>query len=135
MLQLCEIAISIGDKMKKHNQLMGACGLDCKECDVFRAPNNPSVAHEIVEWVKKQRAIEMRPQDIHCLGCKGDRAKHWSPDCWILKCCVDKEGLEFCHQCHSFPCDKLNEWAKGSRRYGEALSQLKKMKRDEEGSL
>jgi hypothetical protein len=120
--------------MKKHNHSMGACGLDCKECDVFRAPNNPGLAQEIVEWVKKQRAIEIRPQDIHCLGCKGDRAKHWSPDCWILKCCVDKEGLEFCHQCHSFPCDKLNEWAKGSRRYQEALSLLKEMKRNEEHS-
>jgi hypothetical protein len=120
--------------MKKHNQLMGACGYDCKECDIFRAPNNPSVAHEIVEWLKKQRAIEKRPQDIHCLGCKGDRAKHWSPDCWILKCCVDKKKLEFCYQCHSFPCDKLNEWAKGSRRYGKALSRLRKMKRNEEDS-
>jgi hypothetical protein len=120
--------------MKKHNQLMGTCGIDCKECDVFRAPNNPSIAQEIVEWVKKQRAIEIRPQDIHCLGCKGDRAKHWAPDCWILKCCVDKKGLEFCYQCHSFPCDKLNEWAKGSRRYEEALSRLKKMKRNKEDS-
>ena len=34
---------------------------------------------------------------------------HWSPDCWILECCVDKKKLEFCYECEDFPCDKLTE--------------------------
>jgi hypothetical protein len=121
--------------MAEHNQLTGACGYDCRECGIFRAPNNPSVAHEIVERFKKQRGTEIRPQDIHCLGCKGDRAKHWNPECWILECCVDRKGLEFCYQCQDFPCSRLNEWAKGDGRYEKALSQLKEMERLEEDKL
>jgi hypothetical protein len=121
--------------MGKCNQLTGACDLECNECDVFQAPNNPRIAQEIVEWVKQRRAIDMRPQDVHCLGCKGDRAKHWDPDCWILKCCVDEKGLEFCHQCHDFPCGRLTEWAEGSEGYGEALRRLSRMKKSEKGSL
>ena len=39
--------------MNKHNQLMAACGLDCKECDIFRAPDNPEVAHQVVDWLKE----------------------------------------------------------------------------------
>jgi hypothetical protein len=111
---------------------MGACGLDCNECDIFQAPDNPELRHRIADWLRRQGATDLRPQDIRCLGCKGDRAKHWSPDCPILRCCVDEKGLEFCYQCQVFPCGKLNEWAKEDNRYEEALSRLKKMKRDEE---
>ncbi len=58
---------------------------------------------------KKQ---DVKPEDIHCLGCRQDRAKHRSADCWILQCCVDKEGREFCCRCDEFPCDGLVEWSK-----------------------
>ncbi len=115
--------------MNKHNQLIAACGLNCSECDIFRAPNNPEIAQEIVDWFKKEKDTEVKIEDIRCLGCKGDRKKHWSPDCWILECCVDKKGLEFCNQCADFPCKKLDQWAKGSKGYEEALSRLKEMKR------
>jgi len=108
--------------------------LDCRQCDIFRAPSNPELAHELVEWYRKHRGREVRPKDIHCSGCKGDRAKHWLPSCWILKCCVDEKGLEFCYQCYDFPCPKLNEWAKGAKEYEAALRRLKKMKRGEEDS-
>ena len=69
--------------MKKHNQLIGACGLDCQTCDIRQATNDPKVAREISDWFKKQRGEDVRPEHIHCGGCKGDRATHWSSDCWI----------------------------------------------------
>ena len=115
--------------MNKQNQLIAVCGLNCKECDIFHAPNIPEIAQEIVDWLKKERDTEVKIEDIRCSGCKGDRTKHWSPDCWILKCCVDKKGLEFCNQCVDFPCEKLSQWAKGSKGYEEALNRLKEMKR------
>jgi hypothetical protein len=102
--------------MNKHNQLIAVCGLNCNECDIFKATNNPVIAQEIVDWLKKERDTEAKIEDIRCLGCKGDRTKHWSPDCWILKCCVDK------------PCEKLDQWAKGSKGYKEALNRLKEIK-------
>ena len=47
-----------------------------------------------MDWLRKERDVEVKVEDVHCLGRSGDRAKHWSPDCWILKCCVDEKGLE-----------------------------------------
>lgn len=116
--------------MNKDNQMVAVCGLDCGECDIHQASNNPEIARQIVDWFKKERDIEVKLEDIRCLGCRGDRTKHWSPDCWILKCCVDEKGLEFCSQCDDFPCEKLIEWAKGSEKYGDALNRLKGMEKE-----
>ncbi|PIP13881.1 MAG: hypothetical protein COT45_01030 [bacterium (Candidatus Stahlbacteria) CG08_land_8_20_14_0_20_40_26] len=115
--------------MAKGNQMIAVCGLDCNGCDILQAPNNPEIAQQIVDWFKKERDTEVKIKDIRCSGCKGDRTKHWSPDCWIFKCCVDKKRLEFCCECVDFPCEKFNEWAKGSKKYGEALNRLKGMRK------
>jgi hypothetical protein len=114
--------------MKPENQMIAVCGLDCSGCDIRLATSDPKIAQQIADWFKKERNEEVKIKDIHCLGCKSDRTKHWSPDCWILQCCVDKKGLEFCYECEEFPCEELSQWAKSSRKYGEALNKLKEMK-------
>ncbi len=118
--------------MKKQKSLTGACGLDCKDCEVRLASRDPELARTNADWLQQHGHPQVRPEDVHCSGCKGARATHWSADCWILLCCVDRKGLEFCYECEDFPCDKLNEWSKKDRRYGHALSRLEKMKRNEE---
>jgi len=115
--------------MEKKDELIGVCGLICSGCDILEASNNPEIAQKIADWFKKERNKDVKLEDICCLGCKGDRTKHWSADCWILQCCVDKKGLEFCSECEEFPCDKLVEWSKESERYKEALNRLKEMKK------
>lgn len=108
--------------------MIAVCGLECGKCDIFQASNSPEIAQQIAEWFKKERDTEVKMEDIRCSGCRGDREKHWSPDCDILTCCVDEKGLEFCCECDSFACEKLEEWARGSKRYQEALNRLKKMR-------
>ena len=115
----------------QESRMVAVCGLDCNECSIFQVSKNPEIARKIVDWFKKERGVDVKIEDVGCLGCKGDRTKHWSPDCWILKCCVDEKGLEFCYHCEGFPCEKLNKWAEGSKRYEEALNRLKEMKRME----
>ena len=114
--------------MKKENKMIAVCGLICSRCDILEATNDKKIAQAIADWFKKEKNIEVKIEDIHCSGCKGSRAKHWSPDCWILKCCVDTKGLDFCYQCEDFPCEKLENWSKESKEYKEALEQLKGMK-------
>jgi len=114
-------------RIMEKNQRIAVCGLNCSECDIFRASDNPEIAQRIVNWFKEERHIDVKIEDIHCLGCREDRTKHWSPDCWILRCCVDEKGLEFCYQCEDFPCEKLSEWAKENKKYEEALNRLKEM--------
>jgi hypothetical protein len=108
--------------------MIAACGLDCTECDIFQAADNPEIAQRIVDWFARERGIEVKPEDVHCEGCKDDRAKHWSADCWILEYCVDDKGLESCYECADLPCQRMNEWAKGSERYSDALERLKGMR-------
>jgi len=62
------------------------------------------------------------------MGCHGDRSLHWSPDCWILQCCVDEKGLRYCYECHVFPCERLREWAGQNEGYAQALERSQRMR-------
>ncbi|MFZ5924078.1 MAG: DUF3795 domain-containing protein [Bacillota bacterium] len=113
--------------MGRENHMIAACGLDCSECDIFKAPADPKIMRRIIEWFEKERGVRLREEDVRCDGCLGDRAKHWSPDCWILKCSVDDRGLQHCSGCEEFPCVKLEEWATDNDGYKKALERLKSM--------
>lgn len=115
--------------MDQENQMMAACGIICSKCDIFQATNDPKIAQKIADWFKKERGIDVKPENVRCSGCKGDRTQHWSPDCWILQCGMDKKGLEYCYECEEFPCEKLVKWSKTGKGYGEALNRLKGMKK------
>lgn len=104
---------------------VAACGLTCESCDMLLATEDNALAQKIVDWFKEELGEDVDPGDIHCGGCLGDRKIHWSPDCWIMLCCVDAKGLEHCYECGDFPCEKLEEWAAQNDRYGEALQRLR----------
>ena len=114
--------------MIEENQ-MAACGIECFKCNMFQAITDPKIAQHIAEWFKKERNEEVKPENIHCSECRGERVKHWSSDCWILKCCVDDQGLEFCNVCREFPCARLVDWSKTNQGYAAALNRLKEMRR------
>jgi hypothetical protein len=115
--------------MGEANQMIAVCGIECFKCDILQASSDPKMARYIADWFKKERNQVVKLEDIHCAGCKSDRTKHWVADCWILKCCVDDKGLEFCNECNEFPCVKLVEWSKTDKGYGAALNRLKEMKK------
>jgi putative nucleotidyltransferase with HDIG domain len=110
--------------------VIAACGLICDECDIHRATSDARVAEDMAAWFREEQSLTVAAEEIRCEGCKGDRQRHWSPDCWMLKCCVDQRGLEFCYLCPDFPCQRLLEWSLNSPRYASALERLKKMKFD-----
>jgi hypothetical protein len=114
--------------MNQREEMIAVCGLECHKCDIREATDNPQVAQQIADWFKKKRNEDVKLEDIRCLGCKGDRNRHWSADCWILQCCVDEKGHQFCCDCDQFPCDRLVEWSRQGERYGNALDRLKRMK-------
>jgi hypothetical protein len=114
--------------MDADERMIAVCGLDCTDCDMREATTNPQLQRRHADWFRQELGQDVKPEDIHCAGCKGDRSMHWSADCWILQCCVDSRGLEFCSECDEFPCPRLEEWAKGSMRYGRALDRLRAMK-------
>jgi hypothetical protein len=119
-------------------RIIAVCGLDCTACPLRKASFDVEAAQCLVGWfrelglVKKDEgASELMARGPYCQGCRGDRSVHWSADCWILKCCVDGKGLEYCYECESFPCEQLNEWAKEREDYAEALNRLRAMREGE----
>jgi hypothetical protein len=114
---------------------IAACGLDCSKCPMPNIHKDLETANKWVgqfrEWKvisDNEGAEEIIARGPYCISCHGDRSKHWSADCWILKCCVDDKGLDNCSQCEEFPCEKLVEWSKENPHYGKALDNLKQMK-------
>jgi hypothetical protein len=116
--------------MKDNAKLLAACGIDCTTCDIRLAPGDSVIRQGIVDWFRESLHREVAPDQIRCSWCKGDRTAHWSADCWILHCCVDERGLEFCSQCADFPCPRLVQWASQDEGYGRALERLKGMARE-----
>lgn len=114
--------------MNSSDEMIAVCGLDCSGCDIRLATMDKDMAQEIAKWFKKKLSKEVKPEDIYCLGCRGDRRKHWSPDCWILKCCVDEKKLDFCYECEKFACERLEEWSRSSEKYQKALDRLRHLK-------
>ena len=106
---------------------IAACGLICDNCDIYRAHSEPEIARKLVKWFSEKRSIVLTAESLKCGKCHGPRDTHWSPDCWILKCCVDDRGLDNCSQCDEFPCDRLEQWSTGGKEYGEALERLKNL--------
>ncbi|MEO0093237.1 MAG: DUF3795 domain-containing protein [candidate division WOR-3 bacterium] len=115
--------------MKQDFHLIGCCGLDCSQCEIYAAATNPILAEQLANWMKKVNNLYVDPRDVRCYGCRGDRESHWSANCLILKCCFDEKGLDFCNECHEFPCERLVEWSKKDKRNMEALNWLKKNKK------
>jgi hypothetical protein len=116
--------------------MIAVCGLDCAGCPLLKASLGDAQAAEILAgWWKSEGwlaegegAAEILARGPHCLGCRGDRASHWSANCWILQCCVDDEGLASCHECDDFACERLVEWAARNEHYAAALERLRSMR-------
>ena len=115
---------------------LAACGLECHKCSIYLAHTDADIANDVMDWFIEMGWLEGE-KDIgefmadgpYCTGCHGDKETHWSPDCWILQCCVDEKGLDNCSECDEFPCDRLEKWAKNDHGYSEGLERLKELKK------
>ncbi len=121
--------------------MMAVCGLDCGSCDIRLLPFDPAAAQRIVAWFRERGWLredegvsEVIERKMYCMGCRGDRTVHWSPDCALLKCCVDERHLEHCGQCAElFTCERLEAFANEHQRYREAVDRLRMMVGDAGG--
>jgi hypothetical protein len=111
---------------------MGVCGLDCASCEIRRLPFDAEAAARTVAWfhregwLKESEGVEEAlARSMYCKGCRGDRSRHWSTDCWILQCCVDRKRLRSCAECGDFPCPRMIEWSTQDSAYSSALDALR----------
>ena len=122
--------------MSEPERINAVCGLECHRCDLYRAGFDREAAERLAGWWRSEgwlaegegadKVMAMAP---HCLGCRGDREKHWSPTCHLLKCCMDDKGLSNCAECDEFGCEALTTWAQGNDKYAGGLGRLEEMRR------
>jgi hypothetical protein len=119
-----------------HSIKMAICGLMCEECPILKASfGDMEAAESLAGWWKNEgwmdenaTAADVIAKGPHCLGCHGDRAKHWSANCWILQCCVDDRKLDYCYECVDFPCKQLENWSTENEHYSKAFKRLLSMR-------
>ena len=114
--------------MDSNESMIAVCGLDCGTCGIHLATDDPELAKRLAKNFRENGIIpDAEPGMFRCDGCKGDRSNHWNEPCWMLKCCVDDKGLEFCSQCRDFPCRELEDWSVQNEKYQKAFDRLKNM--------
>ncbi len=111
--------------MLQGGTMLAPCGLNCETCDIHLASTNQEIQKKLVENFKKAGHQDAKPEWFHCKGCPGDRKDHWSPDCEILICCVDKKKLKNCSQCPEFICEKIKKWGERMEHHQQAIENLK----------
>ena len=91
--------------------LIAACGLDCAQCDSYKATQaNDLLMLEatVVKWTKEYNAPGLTVENIQCDGCMtaGRKTGHCG-ECQIRLCAIDR-GLANCAVCPDYAaCEKL----------------------------
>ena len=81
--------------MKKANCFVPPCGVNCSMCPKYKQGKNPCEGYET--------------------GCKNRKCKG------IYVCCIEKKGLNYCHQCKSYPCARYKRFAESWKTLGDDL--------------
>lgn len=112
---------------KDNEEMLAVCGLDCGKCDIRRAQSDPEIMKKLLDWFNRDVPGKVKPEQIKCGGCLGDRSIHWSGDCDILTCAVEGKSIRSCARCGEFACERLVKWASVGPKYGEALARLRSL--------
>ena len=59
--------------------------------------------------------------------CNGASTRCVERKCGFYKCCVEKKGLQFCHECKTFPCSHFRKFAETWLKLGQDLVENQKL--------
>ena len=95
--------------------LIGACGLDCADCEAYtatRAGDMQALAKVAEKWKTEYSAPELTTETIQCDGCMqaGHKIGHCF-ECQIRQCVIERH-LENCAACDDYGCEKLEGFLK-----------------------
>lgn len=108
---------------------ISVCGLNCAECDIFRASHGDEKARqEIVDWFREKRNQHIELEKIRCKTCRGPTEANWSSDCAMLKCAKGRK-VNYCFECESFPCETVKAFASdGTAHHRRTVENMMKAK-------
>jgi len=107
------------------SSLRGYCGIDCGECNAYKATvnkDNALKAKTAAKW-NEQLGTNMKPEELTCLGCKSNVNIRYCSECHI-KACNETKGTEICSDCDSYPCDQITDFLKHMPEVKALLDQL-----------
>lgn len=94
--------------------IFGACGINCENCDAFKATknNDNEFRKATAEKWSKEYNHEFKPEDVNCEGCMTEgRHLGYCSQCNIRKCAID-EKVQSCGKCPDYPCEAISEFHK-----------------------
>lgn len=114
---------------------IGCCGFKCHICAAYEENiHSEEERKDVCDKWKHYFDYELDLQKMHCNGCCAHRYENdvmIHGDCQYRKCVIDK-GIEYCHECSDYPCEKLSGYHAAYRSAYENLKDRIKPG-DEEG--
>jgi len=99
--------------------LVAACGGFCGGCPDYLAyiSNDGRLKRKLAQEFSEQFNMDIKPEDVGCLGCHGPIRKPWCASCSIRQC-TEEKGILTCALCDEIPCDKLEKYYEKNK-YGD----------------
>lgn len=88
-----------------NHALVAPCGLYCGVCGIHVVTKSG----DMILKEKLAKAYGDTPDKINCLGCLSNSV-YWYCRVCAIKSCVTEKKYSGCHQCDSFPCDKIDNF-------------------------
>lgn len=108
--------------------MIAFCGLDCRECDAFKATasDDDALRAKVAEEWSKAYSANILPEYINCTGCRSTGVKvHYCESlCGVRKCATGR-GFGTCAECGDFSCGFLAEIFKMAPQAERTLLSLK----------
>jgi hypothetical protein len=102
------------------------CGLNCAECEIYRASHGDDKLHEdLVKWF--QENIDPQITYVSCEKCRNEPDKCWTDDCYFRNCATER-GYTYCFECVDFVCEKLEEFGREAPHHARTIENMKQMK-------
>lgn len=101
-------------------KLKAPCGLNCAQCDMYRATiaDDDKLRIAIAEKWSRLFGYPFTKEDINCEGClSGGRLGIYCRDLCEIKPCAQAKGLSDCSDCPQYICDKLKKNREASASY------------------
>ena len=110
------------------SEMIAYCGLPCSDCPIYLATkaDDDAMRAETAQIWSKRFNLDLKPEDINCLGCPSDQAPlfGYCQACGIRKCAREK-NLDHCAQCDDYSCEALNQFHALAPRAKEQLEKLR----------
>jgi hypothetical protein len=107
-------------EIQMSNTLSAPCGLNCAQCDIYRATaaDDDTQRKEIADKWTRLFGYPFSLADINCDGClSGGRLGIYCRDLCEVKPCALAKGLSDCSKCPEYICEKLQKNREASSAY------------------